>query len=94
MIDSTVKPTKSFQRTPISGMDIWNQDDPHTQAFGGPSLTALPSTRRSSDVETTTTAREHPLYQIGPKEDGLYHCPFAGSEDCSHKPEKLKCNYE
>lgn len=49
--------------------------------------------RRSSEGETTT-AREHPLYHVGPRDDGLYHCPYAGDEDCTHKPEKLKCNYE
>lgn len=40
--------------------------------------------------------RDHPLYQkatIGP--DGLYHCPWEGKDlTCSHKPEKLKCNYD
>lgn len=75
-------------------MDLWAQEEIHPQACAGQAPMNLPSTRRSSDVETTTTAREHPLYHVGPKEDGLYHCPFAGSEECSHKPEKLKCNYE
>lgn len=91
---STVKPSRSFQRAPLPGMDLWTQEDSQNQAHNSPAFVDLTQTRRSSDVETTTTAREHPLYQVGPKEDGLYHCPFAGSEDCSHKPEKLKCNYE
>ena len=39
-------------------------------------------------------AREHQYYSIGPKDDGLYHCPFGNDGDCQHKPEKLKCNYE
>lgn len=26
--------------------------------------------------------------------DGLFHCPWEGTPECSHKPEKLKCNYE
>ncbi|KAL8919979.1 MAG: hypothetical protein Q9208_006547 [Pyrenodesmia sp. 3 TL-2023] len=91
---STVKPSRSFQRAPLPGMDLWTQEDSQNQAHNSPAFVDLTHTRRSSDVETTTTAREHPLYQVGPKEDGLYHCPFAGSEDCSHKPEKLKCNYE
>ncbi|KAL8942884.1 MAG: hypothetical protein Q9216_001427 [Gyalolechia sp. 2 TL-2023] len=86
---STVKPSRPFQRNPIAGMDFWTQEDPYPQSCVVPAPTNVPTTRRSSDVETTTTAREHPLYQAGPKEDGLYHCPFAGSEDCSHKPEKL-----
>jgi hypothetical protein len=49
--------------------------------------------RRPSEGETTT-AREHHYYQAGPGADGMYHCPFAEPEDCTHKPEKLKCNYE
>ncbi|KAL8770659.1 MAG: hypothetical protein Q9209_003727 [Squamulea sp. 1 TL-2023] len=91
---STLKPVRSFQRPPVSGADFWSHGDSHPPLYPGPSFVDLATPRRSSDVETSTTAREHPLYQAGPKEDGLYHCPFAGAEDCSHKPEKLKCNYE
>ena len=39
-------------------------------------------------------ARTHPLYQAQPKEDDLYHCPNEGQTGCTHKPTKLKCNYE
>ncbi|KAL8697991.1 MAG: hypothetical protein Q9224_002060 [Gallowayella concinna] len=91
---STLRPTRPFQRAPASGVDVWTQGECHPPMYPGPSFADLTLPRRSSDVETTTTAREHPLYQVGPKDDGLYHCPFAGAEDCSHKPEKLKCNYE
>ncbi|KAL8841513.1 MAG: hypothetical protein Q9170_000896 [Blastenia crenularia] len=91
---STVKPSRSFHRTPLSGIEFWAQEDSNAPGCGGPAPMDLPSTRRSSDVETTTTARDHHLYQVGPMQDGLYHCPFAGSDDCSHKPEKLKCNYD
>ncbi|KAL8905910.1 MAG: hypothetical protein Q9207_002347 [Kuettlingeria erythrocarpa] len=91
---STVKASRPFQRAPLPSMDLWTPEDCQIQAQHSPAFVDLTHTRRSSDVETTPTAREHPLYQVGPKEDGLYHCPFSGSEDCSHKPEKLKCNYE
>jgi hypothetical protein len=50
-----------------------------------------------SSVELDNTAREHPLYHnVTPKADGLYHCPFEDDPkaNCTHKPEKLKCNYE
>ena len=48
-----------------------------------------------SSLEIDNTARDHPLYQnVTPKADGLYHCPWAGQDGCTHKPEKLKCNYE
>ncbi|KAL8669179.1 MAG: hypothetical protein Q9168_006224, partial [Polycauliona sp. 1 TL-2023] len=91
---STLKPVRSLQRPPVSGMDFWSHEDCHPPLYPGPSFVDHSLPRRPSEVETTTTAREHPLYQVGPKEDGLYHCPFAGAEDCSHKPEKLKCNYD
>jgi hypothetical protein len=50
-----------------------------------------------SSLELDNTAREHPLYHnVAPKADGLYHCPFEDDPkmNCTHKPEKLKCNYE
>lgn len=48
-----------------------------------------------SALEIDTTARDHPLYQnVSPGPDGLYHCPWEGQASCTHKPEKLKCNYE
>jgi hypothetical protein len=50
-----------------------------------------------SSLEIDNTAREHPLYHnVQPKADGLYHCPFEDDPkaNCTHKPEKLKCNYE
>ncbi|KAF2502412.1 hypothetical protein BU16DRAFT_7803 [Lophium mytilinum] len=39
-------------------------------------------------------ARTHPLYQAQPQEDELYHCPNEGQAGCTHKPTKLKCNYD
>ena len=36
---------------------------------------------------------DHFYYSAKPKSDGLYYCPFT-SESCTHKPDKLKCNYE
>ncbi|PNY23651.1 Uncharacterized protein TCAP_06404 [Tolypocladium capitatum] len=48
--------------------------------------------RQGSDGES---ARDHVLYKnAAPKEDGLFHCPWEGSANCNHKPEKLKCNYD
>ena len=40
------------------------------------------------------TARSHEYYRATKKDDGLFHCPFALTEGCTHKPEALKCNYE
>ena len=48
-----------------------------------------------SNLDVDNTARDHPYYQnVSVQADGLYHCPWEGQEGCSHKPEKLKCNYE
>ena len=50
-----------------------------------------------SSLDLDNTAREHPLYHnVTHKADGLYHCPFEDDpgSNCTHKPEKLKCNYE
>lgn len=88
---STLKPQRVFQqRAPLSNIDSWPQCEVSGQVY---MASTFPNQRRSSEGETTT-AREHPLYHVGPRDDGLYHCPFAGEEDCTHKPEKLKCNYD
>lgn len=87
---STLKPPRVYQRAPISSIDSWPPCELSGQVY---MASTFPNQRRSSEGETTT-AREHPLYHVGPRDDGLYHCPFAGEEDCTHKPEKLKCNYE
>ena len=61
-----------------------------TTAFDNPFLQ-----RRLSGESEATSARQNELYSVGPKEDGLYHCPYEGGKGgCTHKPEKLKCNYE
>ena len=72
---------------------MWTQGEEINQVYMDPKYPGAAFQRRSSDGEPTT-AREHPHYQAGPLADGLYHCPFAKSEGCSHRPEKLKCNYE
>ncbi len=90
---STLKAPRPFQRAPLSNVEMWPQPEATNQEQMSSPFMEMSCQRRSSEGEATT-AREHPLYQVGPSDDGLYHCPFAGKEDCSHKPEKLKCNYE
>lgn len=52
-------------------------------------------TGRRVSTDADNTARDHPLYQnAAVMNDGLYHCPWEGDNSCSHRPEKLKCNYE
>lgn len=56
---------------------------------------AVPSTGHSMSSETDEGRyRSHPLYNEGPRADGLYHCPFKSDPSCQHKATKLKCNYE
>ncbi|KAI9753063.1 MAG: hypothetical protein M4579_005362 [Chaenotheca gracillima] len=50
--------------------------------------------RRMSDDTETGVARNDPLYNASPREDGMFHCPYEGQEDCNHKPAPLKCNYD
>ena len=90
---STIRPSNSFQRTPLS-MDAWVGPEMMDPAFGFSSYSGMDGSRRSSDGEAGRNARENPLYKAVPHEDGLYHCPFAITDGCSKSPEKLKCNYE
>ena len=90
---STIRPSNFFQRTPLS-MDAWVGPEMMDPAYGFSSYSGMDGSRRSSDGEAGRNARENPLYKAVPKEDGLYHCPFAATEGCSKTPEKLKCNYE
>ena len=46
------------------------------------------------DCTDSFIARQDKLYHIAPGEDGLFHCPFAQTDGCTHEPEELKCNYE
>lgn len=52
------------------------------------------SNQNSTEDAEGKKARTHSLYQASPGEDELYHCPHEGQLGCSHKPTKLKCNYE
>ena len=87
---STLRPSNGFPRAPLSNL-------PYPMSCGSPVVAGpvdfFPYRRSSSDGDNTS-ARNNELYQIGPKKDGLYHCPFETSDGCTHKPEKLKCNYE
>ena len=63
--------------------------DDHLDLFVGRVVNAI--------LTITDGDRNHPLYKdVKPHADGFYHCPFENdaNEECTHKPEKLKCNYE
>ncbi|KAI9714474.1 MAG: hypothetical protein M1820_000435 [Bogoriella megaspora] len=50
--------------------------------------------RQSSEEAEARQARSHELYSAAPQQDELYHCPYVASENCQHKPTKLKCVYD
>lgn len=37
--------------------------------------------------------RNDPRYDAKPDKDGFYHCPFTGTEGCTHQATKQKCIY-
>lgn len=39
-------------------------------------------------------ARDHKFYKMKPDEEGQYHCPYAGLEMCSYRPQMLKSIFE
>ncbi|KAE9374913.1 hypothetical protein N431DRAFT_455629 [Stipitochalara longipes BDJ] len=50
-----------------------------------------------SSIDLGNAPREHSLYyNVTPKADGLYHCPFEDDPkaNCTHKPSKDRYNYE
>ena len=48
----------------------------------------------ASSMDVKSNIRCDPRYRLSPREDNLYHCPFETSENCKHKPDKLKCIYQ
>ena len=90
---STIRPNLNFQRAAIP-LDMWTGHDGASQSYGLPmACSNFSGSRRSSEGEAKN-ARDHAFYKAIPEKDGLYHCPYTVSEKCSHKPDKLKCNYE
>lgn len=70
----------------FNGQDIPQLDDTMSLA------STFVRRRQGSDGES---ARDHDLYKnAAPHADGMYHCPWEGQQNCNHKAEKLKCNYE
>jgi hypothetical protein len=46
-------------------------------------------------VESEKHPRDHFYYKDAKvAADGKYHCPWQREGKCTHKPDKLKCNYE
>ena len=88
---STIRASRRSHRAPVLYSGPWSDCEPNPSWM--PSLNPGSAYLQQYERETST-ARTHPFYQAAPREDGLYHCPFIGTEGCSHQAEKLKCNYE
>ena len=92
--------SSGLQQGPSSNLAAWPSSDalsypPLVASYGEgfPYGDGFPQRRMSGEGDNPT-ARHHELYSIGVQDDGLYHCPFEAKDGCTHKAEKLKCNYE
>jgi hypothetical protein len=57
------------------------------------SVSETPS--ESLSLEIDNNGRDHSLYQkVTRHDDGLYHCPREGQEECKHQPVKRKRDYK
>jgi hypothetical protein len=76
-------------------IDAASNNDHSTEQVApeSPEATSDGETSRSS-IDSANPPRSHPLYNVGPHDDGLFHCPFAATEDCGHEPKMLKCEYD
>lgn len=83
-----------FQRTPLASAAFQPKYDSGPYPVLDNTFGDNYMSRRSSGEGEKSTARCDLLYQVGPQDDGLYHCPFELKGECTHKAEKLKCNYE
>ena len=93
ILHSTLRPVRICQRPSLATAIPFHEQDPahYLSNMANPWGDAIVR-RDSSGEEAKCNARRDQLYKLGPKKDGLYHCPFPAN--CSHKPDKLKCNYE
>ncbi|ATY64489.1 C2H2 finger domain-containing [Cordyceps militaris] len=61
--------------------------------FGG-DMNISGNYQQRSSVESDSPREDHRYKNAVRGTDGLFHCPWEGQAGCSHKPEKLKCNYD
>ena len=62
-------------------------------SFASNATTVRQSSEERGEAEARQ-ARSHYHYSADPHTDNLYHCPYESTENCPHKPTKLKCVYE
>ena len=75
---------------PVSRMSFEQVDE---DSYPTSNATLRQSSEEQGEVEARQ-ARSHQLYSANPHLDELYHCPYESSDNCVHKPTKLKCVYE
>ncbi|KAK5326057.1 hypothetical protein LTR70_002322 [Exophiala xenobiotica] len=75
-------PVRHHQPRPIRSA---SERSPISSASGSP---------KDEPVERTkNNPRNDPRYDVKADKNGLYHCPYVGTEGCTHKPTKQKCIY-
>lgn len=86
-------PSSIDRKVPIASKEVTTSISQPEEPLTLPPASPFPGPRRQNSEGES--ARDHDLYKkAAPFEDGLYHCPWEGTANCNHKPEKLKCNYE
>ena len=103
-VDEWYQPSLGSSSPESSPSDYYLGQDMGMPALAGGDLSAVAMSRENSYAMPQAsrrprsegeTARDHALYKNAtPQTDGLFHCPWEGTADCHHRPEKLKCNYE
>jgi hypothetical protein len=72
---------------------VMKEPKPRQSTFISDEVFETPSEPLSLDIDNS--GRGHPLYQnVARHDDGLYHCPWKGQEECKHQPVEHKCEYE
>ncbi|CEJ81943.1 Putative Zinc c2h2 finger domain containing protein [[Torrubiella] hemipterigena] len=78
--------------SPQTTLNLHNELSPSLKLADPVDLTASLIARPSTDGDSP---RDDVRYKNAVRgADGLFHCPWEGTPECNHKPEKLKCNYD
>ena len=92
-LDSYAPGYESLSSVPSSISGDVKASQPEQESKAGYQTTSVSASLSSESEEGRH--RNHPLYNQGPRSDGLYHCPYKAQDpNCPHRPTKLKCNYE
>ncbi|KAL9095578.1 MAG: hypothetical protein Q9165_002010 [Trypethelium subeluteriae] len=83
-----------IRREPSSVGNVLPFDQTDDDTYLPSNTTAVRQSSEERGEAEARQARSHHLYAANPHPDDLYHCPYEASENCPHKPTKLKCVYD